>query len=300
MILLKKPHYSLIASVLLTGTANAQNNFDDVTIQTTRLTDTVYMLVGAGGNIGVSAGDDGVFIIDDQFAPLTEKIMAAIGEISDKPVKFVINTHWHGDHSGGNENFGKAGSIIMAHDNVHQRMSTDQYIASFDREIPAAPKAAQPVVSFNDELALHLNGESVRAHHVSHAHTDGDSIIHFPESNVIHMGDTFFKGNYPFIDISSGGNINGIITAAATAIELADENTQIIPGHGPLSNKADLQAYRDMLVIVRDRVNALIKAGRSLEETIAAAPTASLDEQWGQGFINAESMVTFAYESLSQ
>ena len=299
---LKQSQKLLLTGLFIASIATAQDadRFKDVVIETTKLTDNIYMLVGAGGNIGVSAGEEGVFIIDDQFAPLTDKITAAIKEISDKPVKFVINTHWHGDHSGGNENFGKAGSVIMAHDNVHRRMSTDQFIARFDAEVPAAPKVAQPVVTFNDELGLHLNGDNVRAHHISHAHTDGDSIIHFPESNVIHMGDTFFNGGYPFIDISSGGNVKGVIKAAKKALQLANDDTQIIPGHGALSNKQGLQAYHDMLIQVRDLVKAEIDAGKSLEEATAAKPTATLDEQWGQGFINADAIVAFVYESLTQ
>jgi len=286
---------------LLSAQAISQgNNFDDVQITTEKLTDTVYMLTGAGGNIGLSAGEDGVFIIDDQFAPLSDKIRAAISAISDQPVRFVINTHWHGDHTGGNESFGSSGSIIIAHDNVHKRMSTDQFIERFQAEVPAAPKAALPVVSFNDRLSLHLNGESVSAYHQSHAHTDGDSIIHFAGSNVIHMGDTFFKGNYPFIDTSSGGGINGVIHAAATALSLSNEDTKIIPGHGTLANKADLKAYHDMLVQVRDAVKTHVDAGKTMEQTIAAKPTTTLDEQWGNGFIDADAVVSFAYESLKK
>ncbi len=288
----------ITCTMLLSAQLFAQNNFDDTQIESTQLSDTVYMLTGAGGNIGLSIGDDGAFIIDDQFAPLSEKIMAAIKAIEDRPVRFVINTHWHGDHTGGNENFGKTGSIIIAHDNVHQRMSTDQFIERFNAEVPASPKDALPVVTFNDQLSLHLNGESVVAYHQSHAHTDGDSIIHFPNSNVIHMGDTYFNIGYPFIDTSSGGNINGVIAANAFALTLADDDTKIIPGHGPLASKTDQQAYVHMLIQVRDAVKAHVDAGKTLEETIAAEPTADLDEQWGGGFIDAKSIVTFAYNSL--
>lgn len=294
-------HKLALLFICLTGfSAIAQNDFSDVQIQTSQLTDHVYMLTGAGGNIGLSAGEDGVFIIDDQFSPLHDKIIAAIAEISDQPVRFVINTHWHGDHTGGNEAFGDKGSTIVAHDNVHKRMSTDQYIKRFDAEVPAAPRAALPIVSFNDQLSLHLNGESVTAYYQRDAHTDGDSVVHFAGSNVIHMGDTFFNGTYPFFDLSSGGSIDGLISASQFTITLANDDTQIIPGHGPLANKTDLQAYHDMLVQVRSLIKVHVDAGKTLEETQAAAPTAALDEQWGQGFINAESIVSFVYESLAQ
>ncbi len=291
----------LICTLLFTSQAISQGNgLDNVQISTTKLSDTVYMLTGAGGNIGLSAGEDGVFIIDDQYAPLSEKIQLAIAEVSDQPVRFVINTHWHHDHTGGNENFGTGGSIIIAHNNVRERLSTDQFIEFFQVEAKASPKVALPVITFNDELSLHLNGESVTAFHQSHAHTDGDSIIHFADSNVIHMGDTFFNGTYPFIDTSSGGNINGMIKANAFALDLAIDSTRIIPGHGQLASKADQQAYHDMLIAVRDAVKMHVDAGKTLEETIAANPTADFDQQWGQGFTKAEAIVTFAYESLKQ
>ena len=289
----------LVAPALLLGIAHAQQNFDKVEIKTEKLSPTTYVLFGGGGNIGVSAGEDAVFIIDDQYAPLTPKILAALKQISDKPVKFVLNTHWHGDHTGGNENMGNAGALIVAHDNVRKRMSTEQFIALFKSTTPPSPKAALPVVTFSSDVTFHLNGDEVFGFHVPKAHTDGDVIVQFKKSNVIHMGDTFFNGFYPFIDSSSGGNPDGVIAAADRVLALADEKTKIIPGHGPVSNKADLQVYRDMLATVTGRVKALMKAGKKVDEIRAANPSAEFDEKWGKGFISAPrfiEMLVLAYQ----
>jgi glyoxylase-like metal-dependent hydrolase (beta-lactamase superfamily II) len=274
---------------------------EDVSIEATDLGSGIYMLTGSGGNIGLSVGDDATFIIDDQFAPLTDKIVASIATVSDRPVDYVLNTHWHYDHTGGNENFGERGALIMAHDNVHKRMAAGQFMAISGRTIDPAPAAALPVITFNDALTLHTNGQTITGTHVHHAHTDGDVLVRFEEGNVIHMGDTFFNGMYPFIDLGSGGHINGIIEAAKRALEMADENTKIIPGHGPLASKADLQAYHDRLVAIRDNVAALIAEGRSLEAIQAARPTADFDAQVNaNGFIKPDTLVGFIYESLTQ
>ncbi len=284
--------------VLVPGIALAQQDMADVTVRAALVQGQVHVLFGRGGNIGVFAGNEAVILIDDQFAPLTPKIEAAVRRISDKPIRFVLNTHWHGDHTGGNENFGKAGVAIVAHDNVYRRLSTDQFMAAFNRHVPAAPRAALPVVTFNDELAFHLNGEEVRVHHVPHAHTDGDSLVHFTKSNVIHMGDLMFNGFYPFIDLGSGGNLLGMIAGVETALAIADDKTRIIPGHGPLTDRKGLEAYHHMLVTARDRIRALIDEGKSLEEAIAARPMADYDETWGTRFIKPEQFVTFVYRSL--
>ena len=279
------------------GSALAQQ--DSVRIQTVPVATGVYMLVGQGGNIGVSVGDDAVFLVDDQFAPLADKIVAAVKAVSDKPIRFLLNTHWHGDHTGGNENFGKAGVIIVAHDNVRQRMSVEQFIARFNSRTPPAPKAALPVVTFNDVATFHLNGDDIEAVHVKNAHTDGDVLVHWKKANVLHMGDTFFNGMYPFIDLLSGGSINGVIDAAATGLAFADDQTRIIPGHGPLSGKADLVAYRDMLVAVRNSVRKLIVQRKSLAQVLAAKPSAAFDATWGNGFMKTPDFVTSVFESLS-
>lgn len=278
--------------------ARAQN-FDTVQVRTIDVAPGVHMLMGSGGNIGVSAGEDGAFLIDDQYAPLTEKIVAAIRELSDAPIRFVLNTHWHGDHTGGNENLGEAGAIIVAHENVRERMSVDQFVEAFDRTIPAAPEGALPIVTFTDAVTFHLNGDELHAFHVENAHTDGDAIIHFRNANVVHMGDTYFAGMYPFIDLSAGGSIEGMIRAADIVLRLADAETRIIPGHGQLSNRGELRAYRDMLADVRDAVRREVAAGKSRDEVIAGRPTAAFDEVWDNGFIDGDRFAGIVYSDLA-
>jgi len=272
--------------------------YKDTKIETIEVADGIYMLKGEGGNIGVSVGEDGVFMVDDQFAPLTDRITAAVAELSEQPIRFVINTHWHFDHTGGNENLGTEGIVIVAHDNVRERMSTDSFIQAFNMAVPAAPKAALPVITFNDTVTFHLNGQEIVVVHQESAHTDGDSIVYFKTANVIHMGDTFFNGLYPFIDSSSGGNVNGVIHAAEHVLSLSDAQTKIIPGHGPLADKAALEKYRDMLVTVRDRMQSLIDEGKTLEEIVAMKPNADLDESWGASFLNPEAFLGVLYSTM--
>jgi len=281
------------------GVAEAQRDFSGVEIQTTSLGDGLAMLQGAGGNLGVSTGPDGVLLIDDQYAPMTDKIRAAIAELSNDPVRFVLNTHWHRDHTGGNENLGRGGAVILAHDDVRNRMNSDQYFALRDIAIPASPRAALPIVTYSDGLTLHLNGQTIDVLHVDPAHTDGDSIVYFREADVLHLGDIFFAGRYPFIDLSSGGRVDGIIAAANRALEIAGPKTRIIPGHGPLSKTQDLAKYRDMIVTVRDRVRVLISEGKDLDSVVAAAPSADFDAEFGGGFIKSDIFVVTIFESLA-
>jgi cyclase len=279
--------------------AAAQQDFSKVDIKVQPLNGSVHMLTGAGGNIGLSVGDDATFIVDDQFAPLTEKIAAAIRTVTDKPVKFVVNTHWHGDHTGGNENLGKAGAVIIAHDNVRKRMSTEQFNELWKRTTPASPRAALPVVTFGESVTLHLNHDTVHVVHVPPAHTDGDSIVHFAGANVIHMGDLFVNGSYPLVDVSSGGHVDGILGAADKALAMANERTKIIPGHGPLADRGALKAFREVVATVRDRIAEAVKQGKSLQEVQAAAPSKEFDATWGNGFIKGEQFVALVYASLS-
>ncbi|TDJ46200.1 MAG: MBL fold metallo-hydrolase [Gammaproteobacteria bacterium] len=276
----------------------AQQDFSTVEIETVPVADGVYMLVGSGGNIGLSVGEDGAFVIDDQFAPLSEKIMAAIAAVTDADVKFLVNTHFHGDHVGGNEAFGAAGAVIIAHENVRARMSTDQFREIFNQPIPASPVGALPILTFSDEMTFHWNGDTIRAIHVAAAHTDGDTILYFQNANVIHMGDTFFNGFYPFIDVSSDGDIDGIIAAGYRALTIANEDTAIIPGHGPLSDAAGLAAWLEMLKVTRVNMQSLIDQGLSEDEAVAARPTAASDEQYGGGFMNPENYNRLLYQSL--
>lgn len=292
----------LLAAVLVLAPAahgSAQQDMSDVEIRVEPVRDGIYVLFGQGGNIGLSTGPDGPFVVDDQFAPLTDKISAAIATVSEGPVRFVINTHWHGDHTGGNENFGEAGAMIVAHENVRRRMNPGEFEEVMGRTQQAS-EAALPVVTFTDAVTFHWNGETIRAQHVAHAHTDGDSIIWFEGANVVHMGDNFFAGTYPFIDVDSGGNVNGMIASAERVLAEADEQTRIIPGHGPVSGPDELRAFHDMLVTVRDRVQTLVDDGADLDAVLAAAPTADYDERMQMGFMNTERFVTLVYRSLAE
>jgi len=271
------------------------NKLDSVKINTIDLNNGIYMLMGSGGNIGLSVGEDGVFMIDDQFAPLSTKIKKAISKITDKNIKFLINTHWHFDHVGGNENFAKDGVIIVSHDNVRKRMSKDGFIKAFNKEVKAAPKIALPIVTFNDSISFYLNGENIEVLHLPNSHTDGDSVIFFKNANVIHTGDIFFHGFYPFIDKSSNGSIDGVIKSVEYILSKADENTKIIPGHGKLATKEDLKVYRDTLIILKERMKKLINEGKTLEEIIALKPNTDIDEKWGGGFLSPENFLKILF-----
>jgi len=282
---------------LLSG-ARAQD-FDAVEIRIIPVAPGLHMMVGRGGNLAVSSGDDGVFLVDDQYAPLTGKIRAAIATLSDGQLRFVLNTHWHGDHTGGNENLGRAGALIFAHDNVRKRLSAEQFIEGLGRLVPRSPEAALPVVTFTDAVTFHLNGDEVHAFTVPPAHTDGDSLVHFRRANVIHMGDIYFSRGFPFIDLSSGGSVEGFVAAVDRVLAMADANTKLIPGHGPLSNRAELETYRGMLVAIRDRIRGALADGQTLDQVLAARPTREFDEAWGGGFIGPEKFVRTVYRSLA-
>jgi glyoxylase-like metal-dependent hydrolase (beta-lactamase superfamily II) len=285
--------------VLLCATASpsqGQQNFDTIQVRRTPVAGNVHMLVGAGGNIGLMVGDDAVFVVDDQFAPLTPKLLAAIKEVTPQPVRFVLNTHWHGDHTGGNENLGQAGALIFAHENVRKRMSTDQFIEALNTRQPASPRGALPVVTFTEGVSFHLNGDSIVVFHVAPAHTDGDAVVMFTRANVMHAGDVFVSAGFPFVDRSSGGTIHGIIAAAERMLAATNAQTKIIPGHGPLTDRTRLKAYHDMLVVMRDRMRKEIAAKHTIEQVLASKITADYDKDWTA---NRERFLRILFQELS-
>ena len=289
-----------LALTLAAPAASQDVDFEQVRIETIPLAVGLHMLVGQGGNIVVSTGADGPVLVDDQFAPLAPKIEAAVKTLQDRPVRFVINTHWHGDHTGGNEPFGKAGALIVAHENVRRRMGTTQFMVALQREVPPAPAAALPVVTFGDGVTLHWNGEEIAVEHVDPAHTDGDALVWFRKAGVVHTGDTYVSGRFPFVDVSSGGTLEGVIRSAERVLAGAGPATKIVPGHGALSNAAELAAWREMLIAVRDRVKGALAAGKSLESYQAEQPLADLAPRYGKGFLNAERFLAIVWSDLSR
>jgi cyclase len=285
----------LLALVALPAGAQ-DRDFSKVEIKAVKAAGNIYMLEGSGGNIGVSVGSDGVLIVDDQFAPLADKIQAALKGLSDGKLKFVLNTHWHGDHTGGNQTFG-AQAPIIAHENVRKRLATDQTV--FGEKIPASPKEALPVVTFGDRVSVHFNGEEIKVIHFPAGHTDGDSVIFFTGSNVVHMGDDFFVGRFPFVDLASGGSVQGLTEDVGKILAQLPADVKIIPGHGPLSNKAELEKFHGMLKETTGIVQQRMKAGKSLE-AIQAEGLPETWKEWGSGFIDTKMWLSIVYESLDK
>ncbi|MCP4200992.1 MAG: MBL fold metallo-hydrolase [bacterium] len=264
----------------------------EISFKSTELVPGLYMLEGeggfAGGNLGLLIGEDGAVLIDDGLPPLTDELLEAIGELTKEPLEFLINTHVHGDHIGGNEALAKAGATIVAHDNLRQRLLTDGMTTAAG-DVPA-PEDALPVVTFSDSVTFHLNDRGARVFHVENAHTDGDAVIHFRDDNVIHAGDVMFNGLFPFIDLDSGGSVDGYVAAQERILALADDATQIIPGHGPIATKKDLATAVAMLKDARARVRSLVEAGKTEEEILEANPLADYHDDWNWGFITTERM----------
>jgi glyoxylase-like metal-dependent hydrolase (beta-lactamase superfamily II) len=281
----------LLASIAFTSVSLAAG--DDVEMNSADLGAGIYMVTGRGGNLGVSMGEDGIFLIDDQYAPLTSKIRAAINSLAGEKVqvKFILNTHFHGDHTGGNENFGKGGTLIVAHDNVRARMTTDEFRKSFIERGGESLADALPVVTFNDQASFHINGETLRTKHYANAHTDGDSVVFFEGANVIHMGDLYFQLGYPFIDTRNGGSVTGLLSALDDIISRIDADTRVIPGHGKISTRDELVEYRDMIHTITQRVQEQVDSGKDLAAIKAAGLTRDYDARWNWQFINGERFI---------
>lgn len=289
----------ILSALLGIGTTllSAQQNFDQVQITSQQLSSQVYVLFGAGGNMGLAVGDQYAYLMDDQFAPLSEKILAAVRSITEKPLRYVVNTHWHGDHAGGNANMAAQGAVLIAHDNVRKRMGSVQW-AGTERETKPAPFEALSRITYNDRMTVYLDpANSMHLLHVDPSHTDGDTYVYFPEQNVIHMGDNFVDG-YPFIDVGSGGDIDGLIRNLNMALFIVDDDTKIIPGHGKVMNRSDLMAFRDMVLTIRTRVKQAKDSGKTLEEIQQMGLSSEWDAAKGQGFINSERLLGAVYETV--
>lgn len=286
---------ALISIVFFAAPVWAQQDFSKVEIKATKVAGNVYMLEGAGGNIGVSVGTDGILIVDDEFAPLAEKIRAALKGLGEGKLKFILNTHWHGDHTGSNAVFGPEAPII-AQTNVRKRLAEGMNIP--DRVTKPAPKEALPIVTFDQSLSVHFNGEEIRVIHFPHGHTDGDAVIFFTTSNVVHMGDDFFNGMFPFVDLDSGGDVDGYVKNVGEVIARLSGDVKIIPGHGPLASLDDLKRYHRMLTETTGFVRQRMAAGKTLDQ-IKAEGLPDEFKPWGKGFINSDGWITTIYRSLS-
>lgn len=287
----------LVLLLVFAAAAHAQTDFSKVQMKATKVNGNVYMLEGAGGNIGVSVGDDGLLIVDDQFAPLADKIRAALKGLADKKLRFILNTHWHGDHTGGNVAFGPEATII-AHDNVRKRLATEQKSEVFKSTTPPSPKEALPVITFNQSLSVHFNGEEIKAIHFPQGHTDGDSVIFFSTSNVVHLGDDFFAGRFPFVDLESGGTVEGLTRNIGEIITKIPEGAKLIPGHGPISTIDDLKSYHRMLQQTTEIVRQKMTGGKTLDQIKSEGLPAEW-APWGTGFIKTDRWVETIYKSLT-
>ncbi len=289
---------ALICLAVVAGprVAWAQRDFSGVQIKSTHVAGNIHMLEGSGGNIGVSAGPDGILIVDDQFAPLADKIRAALAKLGPGKLEFVLNTHWHPDHTGGNAVFGPEAPII-AHRNVRRRLSRRQHVLS--RVVEPLPPEALPVITFDDALSIHFNGEEIRAVHFPHGHTDGDIVIFFTGSNVVHMGDDFFAGTFPFVDLNSGGDVVGLASNVEKVLARLPADVKVIPGHGPLSTLKDLRDYHGMLVETTNLVRRAMEAGKTLTE-IKSQGLPKKWHSWGGGFISADRWIETIHNSLAK
>ena len=294
----------LVLLSLATGAVAQDQDFSKVQIKVTKVSGNIYMLEGAGGNIGASVGEDGIVIVDDQYAPLAEKIAAALKGIgvTDKPVRFVINTHYHGDHTGGNLPFATAGSTVIAQDNVRKRLETGGKAGNGGSVAMAqkpAPAGGLPIITFDHDVTVHLNGEDIRALHFPAGHTDGDAIVFFPKANVVHMGDDFVRYGYPFIDVNSGGSIQGMIAACEKVAAELPADVKVIPGHGQLSNLDEVRDYVAMLKGTNAAVQAAIRSGKSVDQMKKEQILAAWDKKYSGKFITSDVFIETLYNSLT-
>lgn len=285
------------ADVKLVSEAQAQDAAPAKNIKSETLGGGFYMLTGPGGNIGVSTGEDGVFVIDDKFDRFGEEIIDVIKTLSDQPIRFVVNTHYHGDHTGSNSKLKTTGATVVAHENVRARMGISFENKLFGRTIEATDPEQWPDLTFSENATFHMNDHTAKVIHTPNAHTDGDAIIYFVEANILHMGDNYFNGIFPYIDVDSGGSLQGMIASHQVALDLINDDTQVIPGHGALATKNDLKIAQTLLIDVQSRVKERINAGEDLETIIAAKPLADFSKF--SSFINEDNMVRIAYASLA-
>jgi glyoxylase-like metal-dependent hydrolase (beta-lactamase superfamily II) len=290
---------AMATAVLTAHAATAQLSPDTAQIRSIPVRDGLHMFMGAGGNLAVSVGEDGVLIVDDQYAEMTAKIDAAIADLTDQPIKYVLNTHWHWDHTGGNENYGRAGKIIVAHDNTYERMSTDQFVAAFNQSQPASPEEALPEITFSDTATLRFNDLTLRLIHVPNAHTDSDAFVYFVEANVVHTGDVYVSGSYPFIDSSTGGTLHGEIAALEKLGEMTNEDTVIIPGHGAISDRAGAMRTLAMLKGMKDITESALANGQTLEQFLDSNPTEEYDADFSMRADQGRVFATRLYQELS-
>lgn len=276
-----------LATIVLSASCVAQRDFSDVEIIPHQLSDNIYYLQGQGGNIGVSIGEDGIFLVDDQFAPLSEKILDALGGLSNESVRFVLNTHHHPDHVGGNRNMGREGAVIVAHENVRNILKAGFTSGDLAQALTSEQKLGLPIVTFTDSVDFHLNGDSIHVFYNGPGHTNGDSFVYFTEDNIIHTGDVFRTTSYPRVDTGAGGTFHGIIASYEKLLAVSNADTRFLPGHGVVSSQADVRDQLNMFYTVRNRVRNAISEGMSLEQVLAAGLTADYDAQWGDpsGFL---------------
>jgi glyoxylase-like metal-dependent hydrolase (beta-lactamase superfamily II) len=298
---------ALAATALLLAASHAQAwktasgfsmDFPSVTVETHPLTDHVYSLLGSGANVTASVGPDGILLVDSEFAPMTPKLKESLAKLSPAPIKYLIDTHWHSDHSGGNAGFAKDGTVVVAQASVLTRLSSPQYLPFFAMKTEAQPPEAWPRITYESEMTLRFNGEDVRLFHLGPAHTDGDTIVYFPQSNVLCMGDIYINGLYPIIDLGSAGTIDGYFPMIDKALAMIDDKTRVVPGHGPVGDKKSLTFYRDMLLTLRDRIAKLRQEGKSLAEIEKANPSKEFDAGWASDRVGPDNVTKMIYESM--